>query len=639
MLKSLKYLLLATVLVLAGCGSGSGCGGDGGTSPFSNCTADTPTVDQPSTDRPAAAAIEVLASANTVGTAGQEVTVTAFVKAAGNVGISGAPVSFSTDSGVLTNVKAVTDANGVATASFSAGANKVNRTAIVTVRSGNASGAVSLTTTGSRTIVTGPSATQLGQSTELVVVAEDSARQPVSQATISISSALGNTVTPARGVTDEAGRMTFSYTATRSGEDEISIVGLGNTVVRRMSVSGADFVFTVPDPTVAIQPIPVNQSQILSVRYRLNGVGVSGRVVNFAATGGQLSASSAVTDGSGVATVSIQSTSAAPVTVQATLSATTPPNSVTASIPLQFVATVPARLVLQVTPSALAPNVGSSQANKARVIARVTDANDNPVQGEVVNFSRQTDPSGGNFITPSSVTDSNGVASVEYASGSQSTAANAVKLVARAASAPTTVWDDETLTVSQAALFIALGTGNVISNLDPQTYKKDWTVYVTDANGVAVPSVTLTVKAIPVDYIKGALNWDGKRWNRLPAASPLASYLCANEDDDFDGVLDATEDTNLNGILEPGNVVAVSPSVVTTDGTGRGTISLVYAESYAPWIVLKLEVTATVAGTASSQLAQFVVEGASEDFTNEQVPPAGVTSPFGVGAGIGCRPF
>ena len=33
-----------------------------------------------------------------------------------------------------------------------------------------------------------------------------------------------------------------------------------------------------------------------------------------------------------------------------------------------------------------------------------------------------------------------------------------------------------TLTVNQTALFIALGTGNVIQNLDTQTYKKDWVV-------------------------------------------------------------------------------------------------------------------------------------------------------------------
>ena len=93
-----------------------------------------------------------------------------------------------------------------------------------------------------------------------------------------------------------------------------------------------------------------------------------------------------------------------------------------------------------------------------------------------------------------------------------------------------------TLTVNQSALFIALGTGNTISNLDDQTYKKDWVVYVTDANGVAVPNINLTIKVLPVAYRKGRAE---SSWRRLEVkVAIVATVQCANEDLNFNGKLD-----------------------------------------------------------------------------------------------------
>ena len=87
------------------------------------------------------------------------------------------------------------------------------------------------------------------------------------------------------------------------------------------------------------------------------------------------------------------------------------------------------------------------------------------------------------------------------------------------------------LTVSQSALFIALGTGNVISNIDPQTYKKDWVVYVTDANGVAVPNITLTIKVLPTRYGKGYLGFvSGDGWGATrptPCSAPMKTTVAA----------------------------------------------------------------------------------------------------------------
>ena len=136
--------------------------------------------------------------------------------------------------------------------------------------------------------------------------------------------------------------------------------------------------------------------------------------------------------------------------------------------------------------------------------------------------------------------------------------------------------------------------------------------------------MTLTIKAIPTHYITGNLIWDGKVW----VYGSNIQY-CANEDTNFNGILDAGEDKNGDGILWPGNVISVTPGSAQTLN-GLATISLVYAESYVPWVRMKLTASASVAGTESKTDVEFIVTGASEDFSAQTNPPAGVTSPYGL---------
>lgn len=592
-----------------------------------------------------ATVVELLGSSNAAPTAGDQVTLTAVVKGAGNVGLSGAPITFTTDSGTLLSPSAKTDATGVATVKFSAGADKSNRTATITAVSGGASGQLILPVEGSKLSVSGATTMALSGTGTLSVKATDSSGKGVSAASVVVTSALANGLSPATVTTDSNGLGTLTYSATRSGADTLTFSGLGTSATTAVTISSEDFAFVAP---ASMAQIAVGAVQPLQVRYRQGGVGVSGKTVSFSSTGGMLSATSAVTDSTGVASVNISSTSAAPATVQAQLVGGT----AQATLPVVFVATTPYRLVLQATPTAIGPNTSGATTNQSQVVAKVTDINANPVSGVTVNFSRDADPSGGNYLQPSGTTDSNGAVTVQYASGAQSTANNAVVL--RGSVAGTSVTGTATLTVSQAALFIALGTGNTITNLDPQTYKKQWTVYVTDAGGVAVPNVSITAKVLPTSYRKGALIWvdDPGVWtaglwtgaatwtDELGGVSlPSGSYIsCPNEDlllgegdpRSFNGVLDsAAEDVNSSGTLEPGNVISLESGSVKTDSSGRATLTLIYAESYVPWVEVKLQVQAVVSGTASMTQSTFVVGGLAEDFTKADVPPAGVVSPFG----------
>lgn len=610
-----RLALVLTVAVLTACGGG---GGNAGTSPFEPGTA-TPTS--------TAASVDVLTSAVEVGSGGDQVTITAVVKTVGNASLAAAPITFSTDSGTLSNMTTVTDASGTATAKLSAGANKANRTANVIVTSGAVSGTVAVQITGTKLTFSGATTVALSSAASLPVKATDSKGTPIAGVALTVGTTLNNGLSSAALTTDALGSASLTYTATNSGTDKLTFSGAGATATADILVSAANFSFVSP---LANAQIPVATSQSVSVQYLSNGSPQNGRTVNFSATAGTVTPATAITNASGIATVSVLSNTASSAVIQATLAG----GGAQATVPVMFVAQTAARVVLQPSPTALAPNTAGSTAQQARLLATVTDANGNPVANSTVSFNRIADPSGGSLSQASAQTDNSGQASVQYIAGALTTSSNGVQLQASVLGT-SVVSPITSLTVNQSALFIALGTGNTISNLDEQTYKKDWVVYVTDSNGVAVPNVLVTMSLLPVAYGKGSLTYNGKAW----VINAATFYQCVNEDTDYSGVYSASKDFNGNLRLDPGNVISVSTTggassatngTVTTDATGRATISLIYAESYAPWVRVTLQAQAIVSGTQSSTASTFVVSGVASDFTSADIPPAGVNSPFGV---------
>ena len=289
--------------------------------------------------------------------------------------------------------------------------------------------------------------------------------------------------------------------------------------------------------------------------------------------------------------------------------------------------------------------------------------------GRQVTFNITADPSNGSLLNGVSTTDSSGVARTEYISGLNSSPTNGVSIEASVppvnGDIPAALVTNGTapnssaarLTVGGNALFITIGFSNTIGNVvgDPSTYQKPFSVYVTDASGVAVPNQTITLSVIPTQYSKGFLVWNGTVWAIRPAvAGPpaVASSLtatCPSEDQFFadgrrnNGILDTGEDGpgpapgsnpngNGNGRLTPGNVVIASPSTLITDSSGLATFNLLYGEQYAVWVDVDLVATATVSGTESRTILPFGLTGVSSDFDQETVAPAARVSPFGTAA-------
>ena len=109
-----------------------------------------------------AKAIDVIASSVQVGSGGDTVTISAVVKDSGNVGLPGVGIVFNANNGNLTQPTATTNASGVATVTFSAGANRANRTATITATSGKAKGSIDVDIVGTALAYSGATTVPLG---------------------------------------------------------------------------------------------------------------------------------------------------------------------------------------------------------------------------------------------------------------------------------------------------------------------------------------------------------------------------------------------------------------------------------------------------------------------------------------------
>ena len=602
----LKYVTgVVVALTLVACGGG---GGNPGTSSGQPVVVVVPVTEIP-------ASVEVLASTNSLLSGGTDVVITALVKNSANVAMAAQKVTFSASSGGLLSAATATDASGAATAKLVVGSDRSVRDIKVTVTAGTVSGNATVSVTGTRVSIAGSGSLQAGgPAATYTVRAVDSSNNPIIGAQIAVSSALNNAISTKLLSTDATGSGTFLYTPNAAGNDTLTASGLGTSITAPLSVSAIDFVALSPASNTSIA---TGAPQGVSIRYRLSGAGVAGQTVSFSTTRGVFSASTVVTDANGEASTVLSSTTAGPAVVVAQISGVGSVN-----LPVQFVATTPTTIVVQSNPGSVLPNT-SGTTNQSTIEAVVRDASGNAVANRQVNFTALQDLSNGTLSPGIATTDANGRAQVQFIPGASSTQANGVIIQAQIAS--TSISSTTALTVNGKALFITIGFGNTMSNLDETTYSKPFTVYVTDANGVAVGNQLLSLSVIPDEYYKGRMVFN-KTWGAVPSAT------CANEDLNFNGILDIGEDTNRNGRLTPGNIVLAVPGNVTTDASGRASFNLQYGEQFAQWAKVAITARASVSGTESRQSISLRLPILASDASDEGVTPAGRDSPFGTSA-------
>jgi hypothetical protein len=442
---------------------------------------------------------------------------------------------------------------------------------------------------------------------------------------MTLASAAGNTISPATGTTNSAGQVAAVVTANVGGNDTITATAAGASKTQALTVSGAGFAFTAPAPSV---DIPLNTATPVVVHWTNAGAPVIGQRVSFSTSRGTLAGNPATTDGTGdTPGVSISSPFAGP----ATITASGPNNTPSATLNVVFVATTATSIAVQAVPSTVQVTTGvPSQTNNSSTISVVVrDAQNNLVKNASVTFTLTADPSGGGLTTSTAITDVTGSASVTYIAGSVSSPQNGVTISATVNQVGGTpippVTGGTALTVSGQSLLVRLGTDNVVQSAPPLN-KKTWAAIVTDAAGNAVVGATVRFALRPGRFQKGFYFVPAppatQRWTQSIAVT------CPNEDLNFNGILDPGEDTNGNGSLEPPGITTVN-ATATTDSTGVALAVLTYPKDHATWTEVILEARSGVAGNDPPATTKFFLVGLASDYSDISVAPPGVLSPYG----------
>ena len=599
---------LLALAALAGCGGDNSFGGGGG-------------AGGPAT----VGSLTLITSSPTVPSDGNTpAQISAFVRDANNNFLKGVPVVFSASSGGLLITQATTDANGLATATLNSAGDPSKRTITVTAVAANQTKTVNVDVTGTTLTVQGPIALTLNQQGTYTITLVDSGNHAVANQSVTVASARNNTLSAGSVITGSNGAATFRLTATNGGTDTITVTALGLTSTQAVAVNSDSFTFTTP---AANTEVALGASQSVTVRWLVNNAPVVGSTVTFATTRGTLSSSTAVTNASGDATVSVSASNAGGAVVSATS------GSSTAQLNLEFVATTPTQIDVQPSIFTLAPTQTSN------ITAVVRDAAGNLVKNKTVVFTL-SDVTGGTLSVGSAITDSQGRAQTVYTASSSTSANEGVKITSTVQG--TAITKTVSLTVARREVFISIGTGNELSEPNTAQYKIEYIVQVTDSNGNGVANVPVSLRILSEGYYKGFRIPSGSVWGTqytVPAGSPgtvsATSQACQDEDTlgvpsyQRNGILDPGEDYNLNGRLEAGNIAAVTPSNAVTDASGFVLVNVFYPQEYAYYLDVLLSASTTVQGTEYVRTSRFLVPGISTDFNSLTKGPPGPVSPFG----------
>ncbi len=608
------------------------------------------------------------------------------VKDAGNQLIQGETVTFSATSGDLAVTQGVTDGLGMAVAELLPGADVSNRTITVTAAVGGASDSISVEVVGSRISVDGPSTVTIESSADLSFTLLDGNGDPIVGAAVVVSSAQGNTIVQPP-LTNSSGQTQATVTDNVGLDDVISASALAGSVSASFNLTIRPDSFHFQTPLNAAEIAIGAVGKLVSVQWLQNGRPVVGQTVQLNTTRGLflngLSTQSATTNNFGVVDNVIHSANAGGAMLSAKAA-----NGSIAQRTVEFVATNPAALTLQASPTTLAGGETST------ISAIVRDAQGNLVKNQTVVFAIRSDVSGGTLSVGSALTNSSGLAGTIYTAGVGGPN-SAVISATVANNVGAQIASTVNLTVGQRALRMVLGTGKEASEVNVVQNQKPYVVQVSNAQGAPVSGVRVELSVQPLAYFKGQhegvdtlsdgkpdswailrsvecssedLNQNGVLDNDL--ASNCNGVLDAGEDKDGNGLLDSPEDLNNNGILdagedldgdgfldtvledhlsgedrncsgtlEPSNsatiaqhptmLPTVSAGALVTDANGFGYFSVVYPKSHAHWVKVRLQARALVAGSESVESVDFTLLELINDYNRIGVEPPGLVSPYG----------
>ena len=566
-----------------------------------------------------AASLDFFASSIQLASSGSDkIELIALVKNVDNVLMEGIAVTFSANQGAsIAIVQGTTAADGLARATLSTQNNKENRTITVTAKTANLpTQTLDIKVVGTQININGSASAIVGSEVPLTINVVDSDGKGIANQSV-VLTAQNGILSNTSPITSASGQVTINYTASSAGTDVIKASALNAQGNFSIVVQEDDFSFSSTPTT----DVALNQASILTITWLKDGVAYPNGQVSITSSRGQLATNTATTNSNGQVSFTLQSDNAGFASLSATgLDADN--NQVSARAQVEFVATVANNIIVDGTPDSLGPS-----GQTATITAVVRDVNGNLVKGKTVNFVVD-DVSGGTISPSQATTDRSGIASTVYTSNGVSSY-EAVKVYA-------TVDDNQAissftlLTVGDRAFDISIGTGRLMEAPTQSSYSKEFSVFVTDTDSNPVTNALMTFSATPVKFINGGVFRKGYwEWNVIDSIwEQEVTATCYNEDVNGNGILDAGEDFNRDGLLTPGNVASI-PSSGTTDNNGQALINVLYAKQFGAWADIDITVKAESAGTESQENQAFSLPVLTEDLKQAGSSPP--NSPYGIG--------
>lgn len=606
---SLAAFILATITLLAGCGSGETPPTGGGATP--------PT---PST----VAALSLSVTPITVASNNGSATVTVTARTSGNAAVANAVVTLSVDTGILSDSSVTTNATGQATFTFSAGTtNRANRTATITATSGTATMQLLVSIVGT-TLTATPSAITLADLTASTIVtfaAKDSGNNPIVGEIITlIESGTGDvTLSATTGVTDSSGNLAITVTGVTAGVRVITATGAGTSIAATITVpAGPTATFGISQTVLNANPPVLNPTAVAMQIGDALVITVTAPApttsVTFATSVGALNGGGTfvvVPVAGGIATATLATAAAGTATIQV-IDANSA-NPVSDTLTVSMTAVTPSTITLQATPTVI-PKSSGGTSGVSTLIATVNDSTGQPVGGVPVAFSIQNPTGGGEQLstviafTAFEATTSLGLgqAITSFTSGSRTSGADGVKIRAAVpgTAVTTNALTDAAIVIGGKAGSVFFGQATEITQIANNTaYSYAMSVIVADSNGNPAPLGTVVNLSVwPISWSTGT--------NCIVAPNTATTGTFLNEDSNENLILDAGEDGDRDGnpanaiegtaddqLTPPNSAGGTLPATVTTDASGVATFNLTYTKPSAIWIVDRIRASTLVSGS------------------------------------------
>ena len=532
--------------------------------------------------------------------------------------LAGVPVSVSLDSGAYAPLSTLSDSIGQVSGSITSGGDSSNRTITATI---TATGTTTSAKTTANVAVIGnklaitltPSTVAPGQAVVAVVTATNSANSPVSGANITLAGTAGAS---GSGKTDANGKASLTFNAPAASGSNYTVIASGQGVISTTTLAvlnpSAPTIDPVPDatvisaPTVSAEPSSIppntegsstNQAALIAKFITPGNIGIKDLRVVFLITGNPLGTGELLLPAQANGSVQLPS-----------------PSVVTRSDVIYTRAD-------GIAEAQYVPGTRTSPTNGVKIRACYKKTNFVP---------SDFDPTTGYCIT----------------GGPEPTGRGGVT--------------DASLTVATQPLSISIGDDNVLTKVaDGVGYLKKFLIQVNDSSGVAVSGAVVSLSLDISHYSKGqflgirpvtspptaevgsiargttdpAVTYtDPKNTVGVASAQVPGGYRawCMNEDFDRNGFLNAGEDVNGNGIVDPrkADIIVSYAAGNKTDANGQLLVQVTYAQRFATWLAYTVKATTSVGGSEGKTERSFVTDYLKDDEENGSF----WTPPYGTGA-------